>query len=59
MHKRPVSLTVIAWVIIVLSLFGVAGLVMAGTNPVMAKALEQMHMSLGMYRARIEAQGVP
>ena len=51
MQKRPLSLTIIGWLIIVFSLFGIYGLVSAGTNPVMAKALDQMHMSVAMYQA--------
>ena len=51
MEKRPLSLTIIAWVIIVFSLFGVYGLVTAGSNPIMTKMLDQMHMSLAMYQA--------
>lgn len=51
MEKRPLSLTIIAWVIIVFSLLGVIAVVTAGTNPVMGKALEQVHMSVAMYQA--------
>jgi hypothetical protein len=51
MEKRPVSMTVIGWVIIVFSLLGVYGLIMAGSNPMMTKMLGQMHMSLALYQA--------
>ena len=50
MQKRPLSLTIIAWLIIVLSVLGIVGVVMAG-NPMMAKAIEQTHMSVQMYQA--------
>jgi hypothetical protein len=46
MDKRPVSLTVIAWVLIVFSLFGLFGVITMGSNPVATKMLEQMHVSL-------------
>jgi hypothetical protein len=51
MAKRPLSLTIIAWLLIALSLLGVAGAFTMGSNPAMTKALEQMHMSLGAYQA--------
>jgi hypothetical protein len=51
MEKRPLSMTVIGWVIIVFSLLGVYGLIMAGSNPMMTKMLAQMHMSLALYQA--------
>ena len=46
MDKRPLSLTIIAWVLIVFSLFGLFGIFTMGTNPVAVKMLEQMHVSL-------------
>ena len=51
MDKRPLSLTIIAGVIILFSLLGIYGLVTAGTNPTMTKMLDQMHMSVAMYQA--------
>lgn len=51
MEKRPVSLTVIAWLIIVFSLFGIYGLVMAASNPIMTKMLDQIDISLPLYEA--------
>ena len=50
MEKRPLSLTIIAWLLIALSVLGLVGAFTMGSNPVMTKALEQMHMSLGMYQ---------
>jgi hypothetical protein len=46
MDKRPLSLTIIAWVLIVFSLFGLFGIITMGSNPVAVKMLEQMHVSL-------------
>ena len=50
MEKRPLSLTIIAWVIIVFCGLSIVGLVMAG-SPMMAKPIAQMHMSVATYRA--------
>lgn len=46
MEKRPLSLTIIAWLLIVLSLFGLYGVLTMGSNPVATKMLAQMHVSL-------------
>jgi hypothetical protein len=51
MEKRPLSLTIISWVLIVLTALGLVAAFTAGSNPAMTKALEQMHMSLAMYQA--------
>jgi hypothetical protein len=51
MEKRPVSLTIIAVVLIVLSLLGLVILFMMGSNPAMTKAVEQMHVSLVFLQA--------
>ena len=51
MGKRPTSITVIGVLLLVFTLFGLVGLAMAGSNPVMIKAIEQMHMSLPVYEA--------
>jgi len=51
MEKRPLSVTIIGWLIIVLSLFGIYGLVMAGSNPIMKNAIAQMHVSMPLYEA--------
>jgi hypothetical protein len=50
MAKRPLSMTIIAGVIIVFTLLSIVALVMAG-SATMAKTIEQMHMSIAMYRA--------
>ncbi|HEX5237654.1 MAG TPA: hypothetical protein VFW39_04230 [Sphingomicrobium sp.] len=39
MEKRPLSLTVIAWILIVLGLFGLYGAATMGSNPMAAKML--------------------
>ena len=49
--KRPLSLTIIAWVLIVFSLIGLASSFMIGSNPEAMKMLEQMHMSLAFQQA--------
>ena len=46
MTKRPVSLTVIAWILIVLGLFGLYGAVTLGSNPMAAKMLAQSPVPL-------------
>ena len=46
MDKRPLSLTIIAVVLVVLSLLGLAGIFMMGSSPAMAEAVSQMHVSL-------------
>ena len=51
MENRPTSMTVIGVLLIIFALFGLYGLVMAGSNPMMAQMLTQMHMSLLMYQA--------
>jgi hypothetical protein len=39
MTKRPLSLTIIAWILIVLGLIGLYGAVTMGSNPMMTKML--------------------
>jgi hypothetical protein len=51
MQKRPLSLTIIAWVLIALTVLGLVGAFTMGSNPVMTKALADMNMSLAMYQA--------
>lgn len=51
MEKRPLSLTIIAGLIILFALFGIYGVVTAASNPIMTKMLAETHMSLSMYRA--------
>jgi hypothetical protein len=51
MEKRPVSLTVIAVILIILVVLGLVGMVMMGSNPVMMKAVEQMHVPLMFLQA--------
>jgi len=46
MEKRPVSLTVIAWILIVLGLFGLYGAATLGSNPMAAKMLAQSPVPL-------------
>ena len=51
MTKRPLSLTIIAWVLVGLSLLALVGAFTMGSNPAMMKAIEQMHMSLALEQA--------
>lgn len=46
MEKRPLSLTIIGWLLVVFTLFGLYGVITMGSNPVAMKMIEQMHMSL-------------
>jgi len=46
MQKRPLSMTIIGWFLIVFSLFGLYGILTMGSNPVAMKMLEQAHISL-------------
>ena len=51
MEKRPVSLTIIAWLLIVLSVLGLIGVFAMSSNPVVAAKLAEMHMPLAMVQA--------
>jgi hypothetical protein len=51
MQKRPVSLTIIAWVLIVLSLLALVGTFTMRSNPAMMKMMDQMHVSVMVYQA--------
>ena len=51
MEKRPLSLTIIACVLIVLSLLALVGVFTMSSNPQMTKMIEQMHVSVLFYRA--------
>jgi hypothetical protein len=46
MEKRPLSLTIIAWLLIVLTVLGLIGVAMMGRNPAQVQALEKAHVSL-------------
>ena len=49
--KRPLSLTIIAWVLIVFSLFGLYGVFTMGSNEMMMKIIEENHLSLQFQQA--------
>ena len=51
MEKRPLSLTIIAWVLIIFALLGLYGVFTMGSNPLMMKMIEQMHISLAVEQA--------
>lgn len=46
MEKRPLSLTIIGWLLIVFTLFGLYSILTMGSNPIAMKMLAQMHVSL-------------
>ncbi|HZU51953.1 MAG TPA: hypothetical protein VE968_08790 [Sphingomicrobium sp.] len=51
MEKRPVSLTVIAVILIIFTVLGVIGLATMGSNPAAMKMVAQMHMSIAVEQA--------
>ena len=51
MEKRPLSLTIIAWFLIIFSLFGLYAAFTMGSNPIAVKMIEQMHSSLRFQQA--------
>lgn len=51
MEKRPVSLTIIGWLLIVLALFGLYAVATMASNPLAMKMLAQMHVSLALEQA--------
>jgi hypothetical protein len=53
MSRRPLSLTIIAWLLVVFVVIGLIGAFTMGSNPAMTSALQQMNMSLGTYQAWI------
>ena len=58
MSKRPLSLTIIAWLLIALTVLGLIGAFTMGSNPAMTSALQQMKMSLGMYQGWVVLNAV-
>ena len=46
MQKRPLSMTIIGWFLIIIALFGLYGAVTMRSNPTAMKMLEDMHASL-------------
>jgi len=51
MEKRPLSLTIIAWVLVVLSLLALVGVFTMASNPTMLKSMQQMHVPLAFEQA--------
>jgi hypothetical protein len=51
MEKRPLSLTIIAWLLIILSLLALVGTFTLRSNPAMMKMMGQMHVSILLYQA--------
>jgi hypothetical protein len=50
-EKRPVSLTIIAWLLIVLSVLGLIGVFMMSSNALVAAKMAEMHMPIPMLQA--------
>jgi hypothetical protein len=53
MTKRPLSLTIIAGILVIFSLLALVGAFTMGSNPAMTKMIEQMHVSLRFEQAWI------
>jgi len=51
MQQRPLSLTIIAWVLVVLSLLALVGVFTMRSNAMMVQTLAQMHVSPLAYQA--------
>jgi hypothetical protein len=51
MTKRPISLTIIAWILIVLSLLALIGTFTMSKNPQMVQMMQQAHVSLAFEQA--------
>src|SRR5215213_1201742 len=51
MEKRPLSLTIIGWWMAISVLFGIYSLVTMGSNPIVLRMLEQIHVSLAFQQA--------
>jgi hypothetical protein len=49
--KRPLSLTIIAWLLVVFSLLGLASIFMVGSNPEAMKMMQQMPVSIEFQKA--------
>ena len=58
MAQRPLSITIIAWLLIILTLLGLIAAFAMGSNPAMTNALQQMHMSLAMYQGWVVLNAV-
>ncbi len=52
-QKRPLSLTIIAWLLIILSLLALVGAFTMKSNPAMMKMMEQVPVSVPVYQAWI------
>ena len=51
MEKRPLSLTIIGWYLVLGAVFGLYGALTMGSNPIVLKMLEQMQVSLAFQQA--------
>lgn len=46
MEKRPLSLTIIGWFLVIISLFGIYSVFTIASNPLAMKMINQMHVPL-------------
>lgn len=51
MQKRPLSMSIIGWLLVVLTVFGLWGIVSINSNPIAANMLRQMNISIPLYQA--------
>lgn len=51
MEKRPLSLTIIGWFLVLSGLFGLYSVLTMGSNELAMRMLEQMHVSLRLQQA--------
>jgi len=50
MAKRPISLTIVAWIVVILGAISLIGAVAIGMLPNGAETVAKMHMSMNAYR---------
>lgn len=51
MPKRPLALSIIGWWMVISAVFGLYSIVTMGSNPMVLRMLEQMHVSLAFQQA--------
>ncbi|HEU5068163.1 MAG TPA: hypothetical protein VFT61_08265 [Sphingomicrobium sp.] len=51
MEKRPLSISIIGWWLVITGLFGIYSAATLGSNPIMLRAMQQMHVTLAFEEA--------
>jgi len=51
MEKRPLSISIIGWWLVITGLFGIYSAVTMGSNPIMVRMMQQMHVTLAFEEA--------